>query len=255
MNIRVDQNVFLRTLKNAGTQSIWFIHGFAESSFCFVDLFETPLQDHFNLYAPDLPGFGVTPLHAHGGSFREAGQILLDLIERISPGDRVYLVGHSLGAVICTHVAQQHPGRIAALVSIEGNLTEADAYYSGQATKHETGAGFKQAFLRQVFEMAGEGEALQRYYASVHLAHPEAMMQWGQASAQFSKASVVGREFKALACPTLYYWGAKSTPEPTQRYIQSEAIVNKRFEGSGHWPMIDQPDRCAQDVLEFFLST
>ncbi len=254
MNIRVEQNVFLRTCENANTQSIWLVHGFAESSFSFIDLFKPPLQDHFNLYAPDFPGFGATPLHAHGGSIDEASQILLDLIERISPEDRIYLVGHSFGAALCTQVAQQQPERIAAFVSIEGNLTEADAYFSGQATKHKTGAGFKEAFLRQVFEMAERSEALQRYYASVRLAHPAAMMQWGQASAQWSKTSVAGGEYKALACPTLYYWGAESTPEQTQQYIKSEGLVNKRFEGSGHWPMIDQPVQCARDLLEFFMS-
>jgi len=189
-----------------------------------------------------------------GWFIHDASQILLDLIERISPESRIYLVGHSLGVAICTGVARQQPERIAAFVSIEGNLTEADAYFSGQATKHKTGATFKEAFLRQVFEMAGGSEALQRYYASIRLAHPAAMMQWGLASAQLSKTSVAGEAFKALACPTLYYWGAESTPEQTQQYIMSEGIANKRFEGSGHWPMIDQPFQCARDVLAFFMS-
>ncbi len=116
------------------------------------------------------------------------------------------------------------------------------------------GLAFKEAFLRQVFEQAQGIEAMQRYYASVRLAHPSAMMQWGQASTQWSTTSVAGEAFTSLACPTLYYWGAESTPERTQEYIKSAGLVNKRFEKSSHWPMIDQPMQCALDLLEFFKS-
>ena len=139
MNIRVEQNVFLRAHETANAQSIWFVHGFAESSFSFADLFQTPLRDHYNLYAPDFPGFGVSPFQTHGGSIQEASLILLDLIERLSSDDRIFLVGHSLGSVLCTQGAQLKPERITAFVSIEGNLTEADAYFSGQATRYNTG--------------------------------------------------------------------------------------------------------------------
>ena len=139
MSIRVEQNIFLRTLENASNKNIWFIHGFAESSFSFVDLFGTSLRDHFNLYAPDFPGFGVTPHRAQGSSIDEASQVLLDLIEQVSPEGRIYLVGHSLGAIICTHVAQQLTARVAAFVSIEGNLTEADAYFQGKRQNTKRG--------------------------------------------------------------------------------------------------------------------
>ena len=255
MTIRVEQNVFLRTLENNHDTSIWFIHGFAESSYSFSDLFFTSLKDHFNLFAPDLPGFGVSPLNTDRTTLADATPLLIELIKSCSPYGRIILVGHSLGSVVCTNLAQQMRDRSIALVSIEGNLTEADAYFSGQAINHTSGEAFKAHFMSQIYKMAADDKAFQRYFASVRQANPDAMMQWGKASHELSKQSVAGKAYNSLGCPTLYYWGATSTPQATQQFIRSAEINHQEFTNSGHWPMIDQPHQCALDLRAFIRSS
>jgi len=47
-----------------------------------------------------------------------------------------------------------------------------------------------------------------------------------------------------------YLWGDKSTPDKTRKFIESNPLPNHCFQGSGHWPMIDQPTRFYQFVSE-----
>jgi pimeloyl-ACP methyl ester carboxylesterase len=56
------ENIFLRTKKNPGAKGdIWFIHGFGDSGQCFKEVFSSGLARRFNIFVPDLPGFGASP--------------------------------------------------------------------------------------------------------------------------------------------------------------------------------------------------
>ncbi len=255
MEIKVERNIFLRTsVKKNNKKSIWFIHGFAESGFSFADLFDTELVEHFNLYCPDLPGFGVSPLSSGNYSLQASKKALIDLIKEITPDEQLYLVGHSIGSVICTWLAQHLRNQVVAFFNIEGNLTKADAYFSGQTVNYESGDEFKESFMKKIFENMGDDNAMPRYYASVQLADPLMMMGWGKSAVKESDTSKAGNDFAKLACRKLYYWGDRNTPNETQLYLNSASIPNKKFFNCGHWPMIDKPQQCSRDILEFFMS-
>ncbi|MEM7034295.1 MAG: hypothetical protein AAF629_32430 [Chloroflexota bacterium] len=127
-----------------------------------------------------------------------------------------------------------------------------DAYFSGQAAKYNSAEQFKEAFWHQLYERAQEDKALKRFFASVSLAHPEALMGWGKSSVERSGSS--GKAFAGLGCAKLYYWGKHTTSEKTQAFISSASIPTKQFTNSGHWPMIDQPDQCVADIIAFFMA-
>lgn len=92
--------------------------------------------------APLHPAPTVCPdLHGYGADARpEPGTITIDAqvehlrvaIDQALPGGRVHLVGHSVGGVIATAFAHRFPERTASLVSVEGNFTLADAFWSQQ---------------------------------------------------------------------------------------------------------------------------
>ena len=252
ITLSIVKNILIRCqIEPRAIGSIWFIHAFWESGLSYKEMFNSKLSERFNLYVPDFPGFGASPLQVDMTSLENSAEILVELIETISPKGNIFLVAHSIAGIIGTWVAQKLDGRVKAYFNIEGNLTAQDAYFSGQALNYELAQQFKDDFVEIVYEMAHGNVAFKRYFASVCFAHPEALMGWGKSSAQFGISS--GEDFRTLQCPKLYYWGEKTTPVETQRFIEIASIPNMRFRDSSHWPMIDQPEKCSEDILNFFL--
>jgi lipase len=81
--------------------------------------------------APDLLGYGAlrqVPPEAIDLPAQVAH--LQRLIERHFPDEAVHLVGHSVGGVVAMLFAQAHGERVRSLVSVEGNFSLDDAFWS-----------------------------------------------------------------------------------------------------------------------------
>jgi len=48
------------------------------------------------------------------------------------PGDRLWLLGHSMGGAVAVLAADQRAARVRGIINVEGNLTEKDAFWSGK---------------------------------------------------------------------------------------------------------------------------
>jgi pimeloyl-ACP methyl ester carboxylesterase len=250
VTIEVLDGLLLRVAGGPGP-AIWLVHGFGESSRSLEPLFTTPLRS-FAVFAPDLPGFGASPPRPGVASLDALADVVADMIRRRTPDGAVCLVGHSLGGPIAVGTARRLGDRVRGLFSIEGNLTEADAYFSGQAAQYDDADVFKREFTESIWRMAGESRAVRRYFASLAFADAETLWRLGRDAAAASRDDALGAAYRALRCPTLYYWGAASTTEATRRYLRDHAIVNQEFTGSSHWPTVDIPDEAGNVIGEFF---
>ncbi|MDF4004096.1 alpha/beta fold hydrolase [Luteibacter sp. PPL552] len=107
-----------------------YVHGFI-GHLRFAEL-STGL-DPDDVWMPDLLGFG-TYGYADPGRMSVAHQAehLATWIERHVGLDPAIVVGHSAGAAVVMRYAREHPERIAALVSAEGNLAPSDAFLSSR---------------------------------------------------------------------------------------------------------------------------
>ncbi|MGD2028977.1 MAG: alpha/beta hydrolase [Desulfobacterales bacterium] len=249
----IQEDVFLRAHRKQGSPAhIWFLHGFGESSLSFREVFSSELAASYSLFAPDLPGFGVSPPQPGKMSLKAATRVTIDLINVLSSSRPVLLVGHSLGSVIATWVARELGEIVKGVFSIEGNLTRSDGYFSALAAKFEQADTFYRYFLDLIYERTAQSEVYQRYFASVRFASPQAMMAWGRSSAQLGESGTHGSDFAALECAKLYYWGTESTPEETRKFIAARNIPNRKYTGNGHWPMVETPDACYHHMGEFF---
>jgi lipase len=81
---------------------------------------------------PDLLGYGrhadVPPQDVSlDAQVNHLGEVL-----EASDTDRVHLIGHSVGGVVAALVAYRHPERVASFISVEGNFTLADAFWSAK---------------------------------------------------------------------------------------------------------------------------
>ena len=252
MKIICRHNVFIRCNHlRSDRQSIWFLHGFADSGLAYKDVFKSAIGKELNIYVVDLPGFGVSPIQPDFLSIKEQSELLSKIIvEETKDQQAVNIVAHSLGGLIGTWICKNLKGKINHYFNIEGNLTTADSYFSSKPLDYETAEAFAESFKTEIFEKAKSEERFKNYYSSLRFAEPEGMRNWGFSSQEYIEGNQCGYEFKELACQKLYIWGDLDTPIETQNFIQEESIPNQLYKGIGHWHMIENAECLYSDILE-----
>lgn len=89
---------------------IVLIHGLGNTAEVWASLFPL-LSSDFLVYAPDLPGFGLTPLAKEGVMIRTHVLYLERFLDALGY-PRVILLGNSLGGWIATQFAATYPQRV-----------------------------------------------------------------------------------------------------------------------------------------------
>ncbi|MBI2083861.1 MAG: alpha/beta hydrolase [Deltaproteobacteria bacterium] len=252
MEILLFENLFLRTSKvRKATADLWFIHGFGESGLSFREAFSSPLARRFNLFVPDFPGFGVSPYQKKFSTLPAVTELFARVIKKFSRKRPICLVAHSLGGVIGTWICERLHSQVVGYISVEGNLTRSDTFFSGLAAKAASPEKFYHDFLREIYRRSGDDESLQRYFASLRFSDPRGLVGWGRSGVKATGDNLSGREFAALRCPKIYFWGNQSAPQESVDFLKAYSLANRCFKGSGHWPMIDQSREFYESVTEF----
>ncbi len=251
IEIQIQRQLFIRTNQiTRDRESIWFLHGFADSGLVYKEVFQSQLCDEFDIYVIDFPGFGVSPMNAEFVSMKQQANLLSQIIQKeTSNKHHVNIVAHSLGALIGTWVCQSLKERINYYFSIEGNLTLADSYFSSKPLEFGSTTAFVESFHKEIFELAKSEERYQRYYSSLRFAEPEAMENWCLTSQEYVRDNRCGFEFKALTCNKVYIWGDVDTPVETQKFIKQKRIPNQLYQGIGHWHMVENSAQLFGDIL------
>lgn len=96
------------------------IHGAWHGSWCWRKVSPLLKQMGHVVLTPDLPGHGTPSISFKGITLTTYVDFLIDLIDA-QPAP-VYLVGHSLGGVIISQVAEQIPHKIAKLIYVASLL-------------------------------------------------------------------------------------------------------------------------------------
>jgi len=96
-----------------------FVHGLGGSSLNWTAL-GLLLNDTLRGIAPDLPGFGRTPLSGAAGITEQAA-VLVELLER-EVDQPVHLFGNSMGGAVAVTLAAQRPDLVASLTLISPAL-------------------------------------------------------------------------------------------------------------------------------------
>jgi len=168
----------------------------------YKEVFESPLNDRFNLFVIDLPGFGVSPINPDFLSIKEQATLVSKVIEeKTSKLDKINLVAHSLGALIGTWVCQNMKERVNHYFNIEGNLTQADSYFSSKPLKFASMEEFVVSFKEEIFEIAKSDERYKRYFSSLSFAEAEGMKNWSLTSQEHILGNKCAKEFMGSSMP------------------------------------------------------
>lgn len=95
--------------------SVVILHGWGSSSRSFGYVKDVLTKEGFSVYAPDLPGFGVTPEPSRGARLKDYVQFVLDFVDRHDLKN-FYLIGHSFGGQIAVELVAEFPRRVKGLV-------------------------------------------------------------------------------------------------------------------------------------------
>jgi len=90
------------------------VHGLGASSRYMIPIAER-LAPHFQVHAPDLPGFGLSDKPRRALTLRELADALAAWMEKMGIGQAA-LIGNSLGNEVIVELALRHPDRVDRLV-------------------------------------------------------------------------------------------------------------------------------------------
>jgi pimeloyl-ACP methyl ester carboxylesterase len=101
------------------------------------------LSRHFRVYAPDMPGFGRTPMAQGTQNIALYASYLERFIDSLGH-QQIILVGQSLGGWITTRHTLNHPNRIKHLYLLNSAGLIRDSFYSPYAPDRESARAFLQ---------------------------------------------------------------------------------------------------------------
>ena len=239
------------------------LHGTASSLHTW-DEWTKALVPKYRVIRMDLPAFGLTgPAPDHDYSMKSYIAFLDELLEKLDVKD-CFMAGNSLGGRIAWEYALARPGRVRRLVLIDA---------AGYPLKQGMPLVFRLARLpllggimryvtprfvveKNVLEVYGDGRRVtdalvDRYY--------DMTLREGNRDAFIARSRIeyrsVPKEISSLSIPVLILWGRKDLWIPLEnahafhRDIPGSKLIV--YDGAGHVPMEEIPERTVGDAMEF----
>ncbi|HET8594804.1 MAG TPA: alpha/beta fold hydrolase [Intrasporangium sp.] len=252
--------------------TVLFIHGLLGSNHNWLHLVQA-LEGRHRVIIPDLFGHGASEKPMGDYSLGAHAATLRDLLDRLGI-DRVTLVGHSLGGGIALQFCYLFPDRVDRLVLVaSGGLGRAVSPLLRAATL--PGAEWVLPVIASEW-VRSRVESVGRTVAGLGWRAPADVQEAWRGFTSLSDAesrraflattravvdpggqtvSAHDRLPMAAGIPTLIVWGTRDRIIPTWHALAAhEAIPRSRielFEGAGHFPHLDEPDRFARLLAEF----
>jgi pimeloyl-ACP methyl ester carboxylesterase len=251
----------------ASREAIVFMHGNSGSSLDFAGILRAA-PPGARVLAFDLYGFGEADKPWDFSYSLEDSMPLLTQAAAKLGIDRIHLVGHDIGGVLGIEWASLHPSFLASATMLSSGVLIGyeDHDYARIWRRPGEGEAFMAATTRSLFHQGINSkepeplpdEFLDRDYDFYDRATRCAVLKATRAEPDVSGlAKRQAERLKPYDRPALVIWGGQDAfikPEIAQR--QREAFPHARievFEGSGHWPFVNEEDRTVKLLRAFFM--
>ena len=230
--------------------AIVFVHGLGGDSNSFQMLLGA--LGGFRCLRPDLPGSGRSPRPFEALSMELFVETVAGVIEKIG-GGAAHLVGHSMGTLVCQHVAARFPECVKSLTLFGPIVEPSDA---ARQRLRDRARGARQDGLIAIADAAATGGTsstsrnanalLAPFVRESHMRQdPEGFAQTCEAL-----ADSVAADLRFLRCPTLIVTGDEDAIAPPSA---AQALADKMkgsklkvLEHCGHWTPFERPQDCAR---------
>ncbi|MGJ7510274.1 alpha/beta fold hydrolase [Variovorax sp. GT1P44] len=241
-------------------EALLCIHGLGGSSNTWTPLL-AGLSD-FRVIRPDLPGSARSPLLADPLSIERYAASLEALLAELGV-ESVHVMAHSLGTVVAQHLAVRNPGKIKSLALFGPLVAPPDAARPNivaRAAAARGGAAAMQEIADAIVKAATSPETKAEQPAVLALVRESVMRQLPEGYAQSCEALAAAQsaEIERIGVPTLLVTGDQDGVAPpanvaamTARITGSHQVV---FDGCGHWTTFEKPQRCMQELEQFYAS-
>jgi 3-oxoadipate enol-lactonase len=226
---------------------VW-IHGLGESSVSFEPVVaKLPGYDHVLV---DLPGYGRSPWPDAPKSLAEIADQLAHWLDEEAPAA---IIGHSMGGVLCTFVAERTAVR--SVVNIDGNLTRGDCTFSARAAAYSLEDFVAHGFATMRDETFADGATrpeLRTYHAAMCFASPHMFHRHALELVELSSGGTLTPRLAALHVPKLYIGGVPGgVCVESRAQLDQHKVAWRGIEPAGHWVYLDQLDRFVATVSAF----
>lgn len=244
------QEVPTRVIKGGEGPAIVFLHGTGGSGKVWFNQLRRFEATH-HVIAPDLPGYGETPLPDTIRSIDDYPAFVKALLETAGL-ERAVLVGNSMGGRVALQLALDHPERASGLVLVNAsglkipgiptlNVREADpAEFASRLYYRAPGASSSRGALAERF--ASSPEQLRARETMLRLTAPPLRDDMQQRLGE-------------IQAPTLVIWGEGDRILPP---AYAEAFVAgipgsrlAMIPRAGHVPMIERPGAVNEAISQF----
>lgn len=234
---------------------IILVHGLGGSSNSFQPLLAA--LNGFRRIRPDLPGSARSPLPFEKLTIDVMVQAIVEAAQMLGACP-AHLVGHSLGTIVCQHIAARMPEAVfsltlfgpilepgeaarerirdrARMARMEGMCAVADAVVAaGLSSAAKSGNPLAAAFLRET-HMRQEAESFAQTCETL--------------------AGATAADLRLIGCPVLLVTGDEdmvAPPNAVQAMAEKlKSAKVKILERCGHWTPIERPIECANLLADF----
>ncbi|MBT5816696.1 MAG: alpha/beta fold hydrolase [Opitutales bacterium] len=216
------------------------------------------LQKFFKVIRPDLEGSGRSPatgdLSIQG--FVDDLVALLDS-ENI---EAAHLIGHSMGTIICQHMAVQHPARVKSLVLLGPVHGLPDPARDAIRGRGEKARAEGMTELADILVQAGTSKNTQVHNEVTALFVRELLMRQDPEAYAKTCDALAGSQaadLSAIQCPVLILTGDEDgVAPPAATRTMARGIPDCALEilgRCGHWTPLERPNKVNESVINFLI--
>jgi 3-oxoadipate enol-lactonase len=235
------------------------VHGLGGTSNSFTPLMGA-LARH-RVLRPDMPGSGRSHAALAGPlSIERLVEALQSICARLNV-TRAHWVGHSMGNIVCQHLALAQPKLVRSLAMFGPLMAPPDAARTairarGAKAREEGASGMHEIALALV-QAATSADTRQRSPLAVAIVRESLMRQdpAGYARTCEALADAPAAAVERIEAPALLVTGDEDGVAPPQavralaeRMRQARVVVLNRC---GHWTPIERAEECARELRDF----
>lgn len=234
--------------------AIVFVHGLGGTSNSFQALLGALAG--FRCIRPDLPGSGRSPHPFEPLTIELFVETIAEIVEKIC-GGAAHLVGHSMGTLVCQHLAARRPECVKSLTLFGPIVEPAEAARQRLMDRARVA---RQDGMIGIAEAAATGGTSSSSRAANPLLGPlireSHMRQGAEGFARTCEAlsSAEPADLRFFRCPTLIVTGDEdSVAPPSVALALADKLKGSKvkvLEHCGHWTPFERPQDCAKLLSE-----